>query len=135
MLEQIQAGKLLVVSRNRRNGIILYKRFHADFAGPGAAVGGSLDRDCTAILPVGNLRLKLPASSQDLEEAYRIRRQWTILTRQMTDTSSPEKRAKMILSQFENYFDPKIVASIPDEAFGLMVGIFPKTIAEARQKR
>jgi len=101
MLEQIQAGELLVVSRNRRNGIILYKRFHADFAGPGAAVGGSLDRDCQAILPVGNLRLKLPASNQDLEEAYRIRRQWTILTRQMTDTSSPEKRAKMILSRLE----------------------------------
>ncbi len=135
MLDQIQAGELLVVSRNRRNGIILYKRFHADFAGPGAAVGGSLDRDCTGILPVGNLRLKQPASAQDLEEAYRIRRQWTILTKQMTDTSSPEKRAKMILSQFNNYFEPKIVASIPDEALGLMVGIFPKTIAEARQKR
>lgn len=134
MLDQIQAGELLVVSRNRRNGLILYKRFHADFAGPGAAVGGSLDRDCTDILPVGNLRLKRPASAQDLEEAYRIRRQWTILTRQMTDTSSPEKRAKMILSQFNNYFEPKIVASIPDEALGLMVGIFPKTIAEVRQK-
>ena len=135
MLEQIQAGKLLVVSRNRRNGIIIYKRFHADFAGPGAAVGGSLDLDCTGILPVGNLRLKQPASSQDLEEAYRIRRQWTMLTGRMTDTSSPEQRAKMILSQFENYFEPQIVASIPDEAFGLMVGIFPKTIAEARQQR
>ena len=134
MLEQIQAGKLLVVSRNRRNGIILYKRFHADFAGPGAAVGGSLDRDCIGILPVGNLRLKQPVSNQDLEEAYRIRRQWTILTGQLTDTSSPEKRAKMILSQFDNYFEPRIVASIPDEALGLMVGIFPKTIAEARQQ-
>ncbi len=134
MLEQIQAGELLVVSRNRRNGLILYKRFHADFAGPGAAVGGSLDRDCTAIVPVGNLRLKQPASSQDLEEAYRIRRQWTILTRQMTDSEAPEQRARMILSQFENYFDPKVVASIPDEAFGLMVGIFPKTIAEVRQR-
>ncbi len=134
MLKQIQAGELLVVSRNRRNGIIIYKRFHADFAGPGAAVGGSLDRDCTGILPVGNLRLKQPASSRDLEEAYRIRRQWTMLTGRMTDTSSPEKRAKMILSQFENYFEPKVVASIPDEAFGLMVGIFPKTIAEVRQR-
>lgn len=135
MLEQIQAGELLVVSRNRRNGLILYKRFHADFAGPGAAVGGTLDRDCIAIVPVGNLRLKQPASKQDLEEAYRIRRQWTILTRQMTDSEAPEKRARMILSQFENYFDPKVVASIPDEAFGLMVGIFPKTITEARQNR
>lgn len=135
MLEQIQAGELLVVSRNRRNGLILYKRFHADFAGPGAAVGGTLDRDCTGILPVGNLRLKVPASNQDVEESYRIRRQWTILTRQMTDMESPEKRAQMILSQFDNYFDPKVVAQIPDEAFGLMVGIFPKTIAEARHKR
>lgn len=134
MLEQIQAGELLVVSRNRRNGLILYKRFHADFAGPGAAVGGSLDRDCTAILPVGNLRLKVPASAKDVEEAYRIRRQWTILTRQMTDMEPPEKRARMILSQFENYFDPQVVAKIPDEALGLMVGIFPKTIAEARHK-
>ena len=135
MLEQIQAGKLLVVSRNRRNGVILYKRFHADFAGPGAAVGGKLDLDCQAALPVGNLRLKLPADSRDMEEAYRIRRQWTILTRSMTDTALPEERAKMILSQFENYFDPKVVASIPDEALGLMVGIFPETVAQARRHR
>lgn len=133
MLEQIKAGELFVVSRRRRNGLILYKQFHADFAGPGAAVGGSLDRDCAAILEVGNLRLAPPGSPQEREEAYRIRRQWTILTRQLTDTKSPEDRARMILSQFENYFAPEVVAMIPDEAFGLMVGIFPKTIAEARQ--
>jgi len=134
MLEQIQAGELLVVSRNRRNGLILYKRFHADFAGPGAAVGGRLDRDCTAILPVGNLRLKWPQSSQDLEESYRIRRQWTILVRQMTGVAVAGKRAETILSQFENYFDPKVVAALPDEALGLMVGLFPQTVAEARRR-
>lgn len=134
MLEQIIAGQLFIVSRRRRNGVILCKRFHADFAGPGAAVGGSLDRDCTAIVPVGNLRLKDPESPQDLGDAYRIRRQWTILMRQLTETDAPEKRARMVLSQFENYFSPEVVAQIPDAALGLMVGIFPQTIAEARPR-
>ncbi|NJN30644.1 MAG: hypothetical protein HC824_09620 [Synechococcales cyanobacterium RM1_1_8] len=135
MLEQIKAGQLLIVSRRRRNGLILCKRFYADFAGPGAAVGGIFDRDCEAIVPVGNLQLAPPTSVQEREEAYRIRRQWTILARQLTDSSSPEDRARQLLSQFENYFDPDIVAQVPDEALGLIVGIFPETIAEVRKQR
>lgn len=40
LLSQLNSGQLLMVNRNRRNGLIIYKRFHAEFAGPGAAVGG-----------------------------------------------------------------------------------------------
>lgn len=134
MLEQIKAGQLFIVSR-RRNGLILYKRFYADFAGPGAAVGGNLDQDCEAILEVGNLQLLSPNSPQEEEEAYRIRRQWTILTKQLTDTELPQARARLILSHFDNYFAPAVVDQIPNEAFSLMVGIFPETVAEARRDR
>ena len=40
LLEQLQQGHLMIVDSQRRNGLILYKKYHAEFAGPGAAVGG-----------------------------------------------------------------------------------------------
>lgn len=35
ILAQLHDKQLLVVNRERRNGLILYKRHHAEFAGPG----------------------------------------------------------------------------------------------------
>jgi len=36
---KLLVGKVLMVNHRRRNGLIIYKRYHAEFAGPGAAVG------------------------------------------------------------------------------------------------
>ena len=41
--------------------------------------------------------------------------------------------AQIILTQFEQYLDSETVAQIPDEAFALLVGVFPQTIRSARQ--
>lgn len=134
MLEQIRSGQLLAVSSRRRNGLILVKRFHAEFAGPGAALGGRLDQDCQAIIPVGNLRVAPPITHEEQQKAYLIRRQWVRLTRQFTEAAIPQERARMILSQFENYFDAEIIADLPNEAFALLVGVFPWTVAQARRQ-
>ncbi len=134
MLEQIKSGQLLVVSRRHRNGLILCKPYHAEFAGPGAAVGGEIDRDCASILPVGNLRLAPPISYQERQDSYLIRRQWIRLTQQFTEPQDSLERARMILSQFENYFDPAILEKMPNEVFAQMVGVFPSTIERVRHK-
>jgi hypothetical protein len=63
-------NELLIVSPHRRNGLILFKRYHAEFAGPGAAVGGLIDRDCQRVLPIGNLSLISPESSEERQRAY-----------------------------------------------------------------
>ena len=125
-------NELLIVSPRRRNGLILFKRYHAEFAGPGAAVGGLIDRDCQRVLPVGNLSLISPESSEERQRAYLIRRQWVRLTIEITDNPTPLQRAQRILNQFEGFFESEIIAQLPDEALALLVGVLPDTIRKAR---
>ena len=40
ILCSLQSKELLVINPRRKNGLILYKPYHAEFAGPGAAIGG-----------------------------------------------------------------------------------------------
>lgn len=135
LLERIQQGHLMIVDSQRRNGLILYKKYHAEFAGPGAAVGGCIDLDCEGVLPVGSLLLLEPSDHEDRQKSYLIRRQWIRLTHQFTDNKVPAKRAQMILNQFETYFDHDIIAQIPDLAFAKLVGVLPHTVKLGRRKR
>lgn len=124
---------LLVINSRRKNGLILFKRYHAEFAGPGAVIGGIVDRDCQLALPLGNFSLLCPESSEERQRAYALRRQWIRLTSQITTNNPvPLQRAQVILNQFEYYFDPKIIAQIPDEALALLIGVLPPTIRKAR---
>ncbi|MBD1809428.1 hypothetical protein H6F98_28810 [Microcoleus sp. FACHB-SPT15] len=132
ILAQLHDKQLLIVNSRRRNGLILYKRHHAEFAGPGAAVGGVFDLDCQRVLPVGNLSLITPESPDERQRAYLIRRQWINLTKKITEKSVPLERAQMILNQFDNYFDSETIAQLPDEAFALLVGVLPHTIGKVR---
>jgi hypothetical protein len=125
-------NELLIVSPRRRNGLILFKRFHAEFAGPGAAVGGLIDRECQRVLPVGNLSLLSPESSEERQRAYLIRRQWVRLTIEITDNPTPLQRAQRILNQFEGFFESEIIAQLPDEALAFLVGVLPETIRKVR---
>ncbi|MDX2215759.1 MAG: hypothetical protein SFY66_21025 [Oculatellaceae cyanobacterium bins.114] len=133
ILKHLRSGRLLMVNSRRRNGLILYKQFHAEFAGPGAAVGGFFDEDCQQVIPVGNLSLLVPDSHEERQKAYLIRRQWIRLTQQFTDNSVPLQRAQMILNQFENYFDANTIAGLPDESFAMLVGVLPQTVRMARR--
>ncbi len=132
LLTQIRRGQLLMVNSRRRNGLIIYKRFHAEFAGPGAAVGSFFDLDCQAVLAVGDLSLVDPKAHEERQKAYLIRRQWIRLTQQLTDNPMSFQRAQMILNQFENYFGTEAVAKLPSEAFAMMVGVLPQTVEIVR---
>ncbi|WP_416670739.1 hypothetical protein [Egbenema bharatensis] len=133
ILNCIRSGIIWAVNSRRKNGLILYKRFYAEFAEPGAAVGGEYDRDCQRVIPVGNLSLLQPETHESRQNAYLIRRQWIKLTQQFTDQSAPLQRAQMILNQFETYFDQPTIARIPDEAFAMLVGVFPYAVRIARR--
>ncbi|MEQ9232812.1 hypothetical protein [Coleofasciculus sp. E2-BRE-01] len=125
-------NQLSIVDPRRRNGLIIYKRYHAEFAGPGAAVGGIFDHDCRQVIPVGDMKLLTPESADERKRACLIRRQWAQLTIQITNHPTSAKRAQKILSQFEGFFDAETIAKIPDEAFALLVGVFPYTIQMIR---
>lgn len=135
ILIQLHSQQLLIVNSRRRNGLIIYKHYYAEFAGPGAAVGGQFDTSCHGALAVGNLSLVEPESADERQRAYLIRRQWVRLMKQITDNPVPLQRAQMVLNQFENYFDAKTIAQMPDEALALLVGVLPQTIRKVRQGR
>lgn len=129
---QLQRGELLIVNPRRKNGLIIYKTYHAEFAGPGAIIGGLFDLDVSKLLAVGNLSLVIPSNSQARKQAYKMRRQWVRLTKQIIDNPQPTERAQVILNQFEHWFDVATVADLPDEAFALLVGVLPQTIRKVR---
>lgn len=131
----LDIDELLVVNSRRRNGLILYKRYHAEFAGPGAAIGGEIDRDCQLALPLGNFSLLSAESADDRQRAYALRRQWSRLIRKITEAPVPLQRAQQILTQFEYYFDAQTMAQLPDEALALLVGVLPSTIRIARSSK
>ncbi|VEP14059.1 conserved hypothetical protein [Hyella patelloides LEGE 07179] len=132
ILKQIQSQKLLVVNPRRKNGLIVYKKYHAEFVGPGAIVGGQFDANALAVTAVGKLSLMVPQTSEQRRQAYKMRRQWVKLTKQITDNPVPTERARVILNQFEHWFDTDTVAQLPDEAFALLVGVLPQTIRKVR---
>jgi hypothetical protein len=122
----------LVVNPRRKNGLIIYKEYHAEFAGPGAIVGGVFDTNVVKVVPVGNLTFTYPQTSKEKISAYLIRRQWIRLIKHITDNPEPLQRAKIILNQFEHWFDIQTAAQVPDQAFALLVGVLPQTINKVR---
>ncbi len=132
VIAKIRGQDLWTVNSRRRNGLIIHKEFYTEFAGPGAAIGGSLDADCRSVIALGSLSLVAPASVEEQQKALRIRLQWVRLTQNFTDKPVPLDRARMILEQFKNYFDQSIVDQVPDEAFALLVGVLPPTVRRAR---
>lgn len=123
---------LLVINPKKKNGLILIKTYYAEFAGPGAIVGGCFDKDLQEVIPVGKLSLISPSNQSERQRAYLIRRQWVRLTKQITDNPIPHERAQVILNQFEHWFDAKTANQVPDEVFALIVGVLPDTITKAR---
>lgn len=132
ILEQLHQGQLMMINSRKRNGLILIKPFHAEFAGPGSAIGGEFDRSCQKVIPVGDLSIGEPCSQEERQKAYLIRRQWIRLAQQITDNPNPGDRIRMMLKQFENYFTLDTVKAIPDEAFALLVGVLPRTVIKIR---
>ncbi|MDB9372246.1 hypothetical protein [Nodularia sphaerocarpa] len=133
ILTLLHSGKVFVVNSRKRNGLILFKRYHAEFAGPGAAVGGNYDLDCERVLPIGNLSFFTPESYEERQKAYLIRRQWIRLIKQITEHPLPQQRVQKIVDQFEQYFPLPMVAQMPDIAFALLVGVLPQTVSIVRR--
>lgn len=134
LIEQLPNHIAWIVNPRRKNGLIIYKKYHAEFAGPGAIVGSHFDGDVEQVLPVGKLSLVAPRNISEKVNAYLIRRQWVRLTQQIADNPVPSQRAQVILNQFATWFDRNTVASLPDSAFARLVGVLPETIHRCRNE-
>jgi len=133
VLTQLNSGQLLKIDSHCRGGIILCKRHHAEFAGYGAAVGGSCDVDCNRVIPVGDVRLIYPESYQERQKAFTMRQRWFRFTQKAMESSVPLQKAQMILVMLEKYFGREAVNSISDDILCQLIGVLPKTVSMARQ--
>jgi hypothetical protein len=132
ILALLHNREVFIVNSRKRNGLILFKRYHAEFAGPGAVVGGDYDSDCQCVISIGNLSLLTAEAHGDRQKAYLIRRQWIRLIKQITENSVSSQRVQKILDQFEQYFPVEVVAELPDVAFAMLVGVLPQTVSMVR---
>lgn len=132
LLHQLRSQKQWVINPRRKNGIILYKPYHAEFAGPGAVIGGVFDTDVVEILPVGNLSLIEAQDTEEKKRSYLIRRQWIRLFTKILDNPEPIERGQVILNQFEHWFDAETAYNVSNYAFACLIGVLPQTIAQVR---
>ncbi len=132
LLLTLNSGQLLMVDPHRHNAVIICKAFHAEFAGPGAAVGGALDVDSTRILAVGEAGLLHPQTYQERQIAYSKRMHWMRWLQQATDSPDPAQRARILLFSLEEFFSPAAVEQLPSDVLARLVGVLPQTIETIR---
>lgn len=133
IVAQLQSGQLLRVSGDRGNAIIICHRHHAELAGPGAAVGGVLDLDCSRVIPVGTIALVYPQCRRERQQAYLLRQRWTLFTQEPMKSWVPLQRAEKLLIMLNKYFEPSVIDPLSDEVLAQLVGVLPKTIGMMRQ--
>jgi hypothetical protein len=132
LVRTLSSGQLLMVDPHKRNALIICKTFHAEFAGPGAAVGGPLDIESATIIPVGDVTLLHPASHQERQRAYAKRKHWMRWLQQTTENPIPAQRARGLLTSLEEFFSPEDVSHLPNDVLARLVGVLPQTIEAAR---
>lgn len=133
LLLTLNSGQLLMIDPQRHNAVIICKAFHAEFAGPGAAVGGALDIDSTRIIAIGEAGLLHPQTYEERQAAYAKRMHWMRWLQQATDNPSPTQRARILLFSLEEFFSPEEVRQLPSDVLARLVGVLPQTVDAIRQ--
>ncbi|MEN9224293.1 MAG: hypothetical protein Q6L60_06435 [Thermostichus sp. HHBFW_bins_43] len=134
LIRSLSSGQLLMVDPQRHNALIICKTFHAEFAGPGAAVGGPLDVESGNVVPIGDVVLLHPQDHQERQNAYAKRLHWMRWLQQITDNPLPAQRARVLLFSLEEFFSTDLVSQLPDEILARLVGVLPQTITAARME-
>ncbi|MGQ9836765.1 MAG: hypothetical protein ACUVRV_02055 [Cyanobacteriota bacterium] len=132
LIRSLSSGQLLMLDPHRHSALIICKAFHAEFAGPGAAVGGPLDIESGNVLPIGDVALLHPQNHQERQNAYSKRLHWMRWLQQITDNPLPAQRARVLLFSLEEFFSTDLVSQLPDEILARLVGVLPQTIAATR---
>ncbi len=127
------ACSLLTVSEQKKSGLILCKEFHAEFAGPGAALSSPVEQPYKAVIAIGSPEIRSVTSEGDRARAYGLRIQWGRWLYKIADNPDPSDRVEKLLAGFEGFFGRSVVMSIPDEVLSLLVGVLPQTVQQVKQ--
>ncbi|NJR51021.1 MAG: hypothetical protein HC780_17035 [Leptolyngbyaceae cyanobacterium CSU_1_3] len=123
---------ILAISEQKKSGLILCKEFHAEFAGPGAAVGSLAEQNYQAVIAIGSPELLAVSTLEDRRRAYGRRIQWGRWLHKIVEHPDPSLRAERLLAGFEEFFGRQVVVSLPSEVLAMLAGVFPATIENVR---
>jgi hypothetical protein len=127
-------NQLMAIGEQRKSGLILCKNHHAEFAGPGAAVGSPAEQNYCAVIAIGSPNLVPVTTSEERQKAYSRRIQWGRWLNRIVDNSDPILRAEKLFSSFEEFFGYQVAANLPDHVLAMLVGVLPQTIQLVRMQ-
>ncbi|MBD2074938.1 hypothetical protein H6F86_13745 [Phormidium sp. FACHB-592] len=131
----LNVHQLLAVSEHKRSGLIICKAHHAEFAGPGAAVGTLVEQACVSVIAIGAPEIVSVVTHQQRQTAYSRRIQWMRWLQKITDQPDAIERAEKLFASFEEFFGTQALNGLPDEVLALLIGVLPMTIAAVRSQR
>jgi hypothetical protein len=125
---------LLAISERRKSGLILCKAFHAEFAGPGAAINSPVEQPYQAIIAIGSPEVIMATSLEERRKAYGLRIQWGRWLYKIAAQEDPIQRVEKLFAGLEGFFGRQVVMRLPSEVLALLVGVLPSTIDQVRQR-
>lgn len=125
---------LFAISEHKKSGLILCKQYHAEFAGPGAAVNCAVEPAYRAVIAIGSPELIATTTFEDRRRAYGRRIQWGRWLQRIVEQPDPTVRAEKLLAGFEEFFGRQVVIGLPNEVLALLAGVFPGTIEQVRSQ-
>lgn len=126
---------LLAVSEKKRSGLILCKEYHAEFAGPGAAVASSVEQPYRAVIAIGAPDLVQIDGADDRYKAYGLRIQWCRWLHRIADHPDATTRVERLFAGFEEFFGRQLVMRLPTEVLAMLVGVLPSTVDAVRRRQ
>jgi hypothetical protein len=133
-IQVVSDASLLMVSEHKKSGLILCKEFHAEFAGPGAALGSPVEQPYKAVIAIGSPEIVEANSVPDRSRAYGLRIQWGRWLYKIADHEDPIVRVEKLFAGFEGFFGRSVVMSIPSEVMALLVGVLPMTVDQVKHR-
>jgi hypothetical protein len=125
--------RLMAIRENKKSGLILCKEFHAEFAGPGAAISSPAEQPYKAIIAIGDPDLITLENMDARQQAYGRRIQWSRWLYRIAEHPDPVIRVERLFAGFEGFFGHQVVMNIPVEVVALLVGVFPETAQEVKE--
>ncbi len=134
LLEYVRSGQVWLVKGKGPHGLVLEKPHLVELVQFGGAVGMAIDRDCRAVLPIGQVYLQAPATFLERQWGYRRRAYSAEVLQKVTEAYPSQRRAALLWHHLCQSYGPDLLTSVPDEWLGRMVGVAEHRIRSCRQQ-
>ncbi|MGR3278861.1 hypothetical protein ACSYAD_27725 [Acaryochloris marina NIES-2412] len=133
-VQSLQDGQLRSIVNHQHMGVILQKKYYAEYIGPGAAIGGHLDMECVNIYVLGEVEYDVPENNEKRYGAFQKRIKNIEQLQEICEISSPIYRGIAVLEMLIQQFSLEEIQRVPNNLLAMLVGVVPATIAAAWQK-